>query len=178
MLQENFLFNQSVHDNIAMARPEMPRAQVIRVARLAGADEFIAKLPQGYDTKIEERGANLSGGQRQRLAIARALATNPRILIFDEATSALDYESERIIQTNMNSIVQDRTVVIIAHTARRGALVRPQSSAWSTARSPRSARTTSYCAGAAGSTRACGRCRTSTCPRERPARRAPTAASA
>jgi len=115
VLQENFLFNQSVHDNIAMARPEMPRAQVIRVARLAGADEFIAKLPQGYDTKIEERGANLSGGQRQRLAIARALATNPRILIFDEATSALDYESERIIQNNMNSIVQDRTVVIIAH---------------------------------------------------------------
>ena len=115
VLQENFLFNQSVHDNIAMARPEMPRAQVIRVARLAGADEFVAKLPQGYDTKIEERGANLSGGQRQRLAIARALATNPRVLIFDEATSALDYESERIIQANMNSIVQDRTVIIIAH---------------------------------------------------------------
>jgi len=115
VLQENFLFNQSVHENIAMARPEMPRAQVIRVARLAGADEFIAKLPQGYDTKIEERGANLSGGQRQRLAIARALATNPRVLIFDEATSALDYESERIIQNNMNSIVQDRTVLIIAH---------------------------------------------------------------
>ena len=115
VLQENFLFNQSVHDNIAMARPEMPRAQVIRVARLAGADEFVAKLPQGYDTKIEERGANLSGGQRQRLAIARALATNPRVLIFDEATSALDYESERIIQTNMNAIVQDRTVIIIAH---------------------------------------------------------------
>ena len=115
VLQENFLFNQSVHENIAMARPEMPRAQVIRVARLAGADEFVAKLPQGYDTKIEERGSNLSGGQRQRLAIARALATNPRVLIFDEATSALDYESERIIQTNMNSIVQDRTVVIIAH---------------------------------------------------------------
>ena len=115
VLQENFLFNQTVHENIAMARPEMPRAQVIRVARLAGADEFISKLQQGYDTKIEERGANLSGGQRQRLAIARSLATNPRILIFDEATSALDYESERIIQNNMNSIVKDRTVIIIAH---------------------------------------------------------------
>ena len=115
VLQENFLFNQTIHENIAMARPGMPRAQVIRVARLAGADEFVAQMPQGYDTKIEERGANLSGGQRQRLAIARALATNPRILIFDEATSALDYESERIIQNNMNRIVQDRTVIIIAH---------------------------------------------------------------
>jgi subfamily B ATP-binding cassette protein HlyB/CyaB len=115
VLQENFLFNQTVHENIAMARPDMPRAQVIRVARLAGADEFITQMPQGYDSRIEERGANLSGGQRQRLAIARALATNPRILILDEATSALDYESERIIQDNMGRIVQDRTVIIIAH---------------------------------------------------------------
>jgi ATP-binding cassette, subfamily B, bacterial HlyB/CyaB len=115
VLQENFLFNQTVHENIAMARPEMPRGGVIRVARLAGADEFISQLPQGYDTVIEERGANLSGGQRQRLAIARALATNPRILILDEATSALDYESERIIQANMERIVRGRTVVIIAH---------------------------------------------------------------
>jgi subfamily B ATP-binding cassette protein HlyB/CyaB len=115
VLQENFLFNQTVHENIAMARPEMPRSAVIRVARLAGADEFVSQLPQGYDTPIEERGANLSGGQRQRLAIARALATNPRILILDEATSALDYESERIIQSNMERIVRDRTVIIIAH---------------------------------------------------------------
>ena len=115
VLQENFLFNQTVHENIAMARPNMPRGQVIRVARLAGADEFITQMQQGYDSKIEERGANLSGGQRQRLAIARALATNPRILILDEATSALDYESERIIQNNMSRIVQDRTVIIIAH---------------------------------------------------------------
>ncbi|SFV16943.1 ABC transporter, partial [Methylobacterium sp. 174MFSha1.1] len=91
------------------------RAQVMQVARLAGADEFINRLPLGYDTPIEERGANLSGGQRQRLAIARALATNPRILILDEATSALDYESERIIQENMKHIVRGRTVIIIAH---------------------------------------------------------------
>ena len=115
VLQDNLLFNRTIHDNIALANPAMPRAQVMAVARLAGADEFIGKLPQGYDTMIEERGANLSGGQRQRIAIARALATNPPILIFDEATSALDYESERIIQHNMRQIVQNRTVFIIAH---------------------------------------------------------------
>ena len=115
VLQENTLFHQTIHDNIALANPGMSRAQVIAIARLSGADEFIARLPLGYDTMIEERGANLSGGQRQRIAIARSLATQPRILIFDEATSALDYESERIIQTNMRQIVQGRTVLIIAH---------------------------------------------------------------
>jgi subfamily B ATP-binding cassette protein HlyB/CyaB len=115
VLQESTLFNRSIHDNIALANPAMPRAHVIAVARLAGADEFIARLPLGYDTQIEERGTNLSGGQRQRIAIARALATQPRILIFDEATSALDYESERSIQTNMRQIVQGRTVIVIAH---------------------------------------------------------------
>jgi len=115
VLQENMLFNRTIHENIALSDPAMPRALVMRAARLAGADEFIAKLPQGYDTMIEERGANLSGGQRQRIAIARALATNPRVLIFDEATSALDYESERIIQRNMRAIVRGRTVIIVAH---------------------------------------------------------------
>jgi len=115
VLQENLLFNRSIHDNIALANPSMSRAHVIAMARLAGAEEFINKLPEGYETVLEERGANLSGGQRQRIAIARALSTNPRILIFDEATSALDYESERIIQRNMRAIVQGRTVFIIAH---------------------------------------------------------------
>jgi ATP-binding cassette, subfamily B, bacterial HlyB/CyaB len=115
VLQENLLFARTIHENIALADPAMPRALVIGAARLAGADEFIARMPLGYDTLIEERGANLSGGQRQRIAIARALATRPRILILDEATSALDYESERIIQTNMRSIAKGRTVIIIAH---------------------------------------------------------------
>src|SRR5574337_196879 len=115
VLQENLLFNRTIHENIAFACPAAPRARVIEIARLAGADEFIDKLPEGYDTMVEERGANLSGGQRQRIAIARALATDPRILILDEATSALDYESERIIQRNMRRIVKDRTVIIIAH---------------------------------------------------------------
>lgn len=115
VLQENLLFNRTIHENIALASPGLPRAMVIAAARLAGADEFITALPQGYDTLIEERGANLSGGQRQRIAIARALVTRPRILILDEATSALDYESEQIIQANMRSICKGRTVIIIAH---------------------------------------------------------------
>ena len=115
VLQENLLFNRTIHENIAFANPAMARARVIEIARLAGAEEFIDKLAQGYDTMIEERGANLSGGQRQRIAIARALATNPRILILDEATSALDYDSERIVQRNMRRIVKGRTVIIIAH---------------------------------------------------------------
>lgn len=115
VLQDNLLFNRSIHDNIALANPAMPRPAVIQAARLSGADEFIGRLENGYDTIIEERGANLSGGQRQRIAIARALSINPSILILDEATSALDYESEKIIQNNMLQIVKGRTVVIVAH---------------------------------------------------------------
>lgn len=115
VLQENLLFNRTVHENIALCDPAMPRVLVHAAARLAGADEFVARMPLGYDTMIEERGTNLSGGQRQRIAIARALATRPRILILDEATSALDYESERIVQANMRAICKGRTVIIIAH---------------------------------------------------------------
>ena len=115
VLQENMLFNRTIRENIALADPGMPIEQVVQAAQLAGAHEFILELPQGYDTPVGERGASLSGGQRQRIAIARALVTNPRILIFDEATSALDYESERIIQQNMKHIVKGRTVIIIAH---------------------------------------------------------------
>jgi len=115
VLQENVLFNRTVRDNIALADPGLPMAPIVHAAKMAGAHEFILELPQGYDTIIQEHGSNLSGGQRQRLAIARALVTNPRILIFDEATSALDYESERIIQDNMRLICKGRTVFIIAH---------------------------------------------------------------
>jgi subfamily B ATP-binding cassette protein HlyB/CyaB len=115
VLQENILFNRSVRENIALADPALPIEQVVAAAKLAGAHEFICKMPHGYDTPIGERGVSLSGGQRQRIAIARALVGNPRVLIFDEATSALDYESERVIQDNMRDIVKGRTVLIIAH---------------------------------------------------------------
>ena len=115
VLQENMLFNRSVRDNIALADPALPIERIMAAAALAGAHDFVLELPEGYDTVVGERGASLSGGQRQRIAIARALITDPRILIFDEATSALDYESERIIQDNMKEIAKRRTVLIVAH---------------------------------------------------------------
>lgn len=115
VLQENMLFNRSIRDNIALTNPTVHMQAIIEVAKLAGAHEFICELPEGYDTMVGEHGTGLSGGQRQRIAIARALISNPRVLIFDEATSALDYESEAIIQSNMRNICRGRTVLIIAH---------------------------------------------------------------
>jgi subfamily B ATP-binding cassette protein HlyB/CyaB len=115
VLQENFLFNRSVRDNIALADSGADIENVIAASKLAGAHEFILELSEGYDSMVGEHGSSLSGGQKQRIAIARALLTNPKILIFDEATSALDYESENIIQQNMRHITKGRTVFIIAH---------------------------------------------------------------
>jgi subfamily B ATP-binding cassette protein HlyB/CyaB len=115
VLQDNWMFNRTVRENIAVTDPAASMDQVMQAARLAGAHDFISELPQGYDTMVGEQGSSLSGGQRQRLAIARALFTHPRILIFDEATSALDYESEQILQRNMAAICKGRTVLIIAH---------------------------------------------------------------
>ena len=115
VLQDSFLFNRSVKENIALSDPGAPIEQVIQAATMSGAHDFILELPEGYDTIVGEQAGILSGGQRQRIAIARALMGNPRILVFDEATSALDYESECIIQQNMRGICADRTVMIIAH---------------------------------------------------------------
>lgn len=115
VLQENILFSGTIRDNIALANRALPIEAIFIAAKMAGAHEFICELPEGYDTKVGEHGVGLSGGQRQRIAIARALMSNPRILIFDEATSALDYESEKVIQENMRKICAGRTVLIIAH---------------------------------------------------------------
>ncbi|MDP3798211.1 MAG: type I secretion system permease/ATPase [Polaromonas sp.] len=113
--QDTLLFNRSVRDNIALADNSLEMDAVMNAAQLSGAHDFILQLPEGYDTVIGERGSKLSGGQRARIAIARALVTNPRLLLLDEATAALDYESERLIHDNMASITQGRTVLIVAH---------------------------------------------------------------
>jgi ATP-binding cassette subfamily B protein len=115
VLQENFLFRGSIRDNILAGRPGLTLEDAIRAARLAGAEEFIERMPNGYETYIEEGSPNLSGGQRQRLAIARALITDPRILILDEATSALDPESEALVNANLLRIARGRTMLIVSH---------------------------------------------------------------
>jgi ATP-binding cassette subfamily B protein len=115
VLQDNFLFRGTVRDNISAAKPDAGFDKVVAAARLAGAEEFIEQLPRGYDTLIEENAENLSGGQKQRLSIARALITDPRILILDEATSALDPESEAIVRQSIRGIAEGRTVIIVSH---------------------------------------------------------------
>ncbi|WP_431061541.1 type I secretion system permease/ATPase [Serratia ureilytica] len=115
VLQDSVLFSGSIAENIRQCLPLASDGEVVRASILAGADEFIRKLPNGYDTQVGERGGLLSGGQRQRIALARALLTNPRILILDEATSALDYESEAAVMSNLQQIVKGRTVISVAH---------------------------------------------------------------
>ncbi|MBQ3336829.1 MAG: type I secretion system permease/ATPase [Selenomonadaceae bacterium] len=115
VLQDSKLFSGSVEENIRIACPNATHEEVVQAAQLAGAHEFVSQFPHGYETFVGERGSLLSGGQRQRIAIARALLSNPRILIFDEATSALDYESENIIMNNIEPISRGRTMLMIAH---------------------------------------------------------------
>ena len=115
VLQENFLFRGSIKENLCATKPDASFEEIVAAAQAAGADEFIERMPQGYDTLLEENAANLSGGQKQRLSIARSLISNPRILILDEAASALDPESESIFINNLSRIAVGRTVVMISH---------------------------------------------------------------
>jgi ATP-binding cassette subfamily B protein len=115
VLQDNMLFRGTIRENIAAGKPDASLNEVMEAARLAGADEFIDRLPLSYETHVEESASNFSGGQRQRIAIARALILRPRLLLFDEATSALDPESEAIVQKNLNEIAKGRTLIVVSH---------------------------------------------------------------
>ncbi len=115
VLQDNFFFHGTVRENISITKRNATLEEIIYAAKLAGAEEFIQEMPRGYDSILEENASNLSGGQRQRLAIARALLTNPTILVFDEATSALDPESENVIQNNLAAMARGRTLIIVSH---------------------------------------------------------------
>jgi ATP-binding cassette, subfamily B, bacterial len=117
VFEDTFLFSETVRGNIAFAQPDAPQDQVERAARLAGAHEFIAELPQGYDTEIGERGFSLSGGQRQRLALARAILANPRVLILDDATSSVDPTKEHEIRGALQEVMRGRSTIVIAHRA-------------------------------------------------------------
>lgn len=113
--QDVYLFNGTVAENIAYGNPEASREEIIAAAKAAGADEFVGKMPNGYDTVVGERGVKLSGGQKQRISIARLFLKNPPILILDEATSALDNESERAVQESLDRLAEGRTTLTIAH---------------------------------------------------------------
>jgi ABC-type multidrug transport system fused ATPase/permease subunit len=113
--QDTFLFSGTIRDNIAYGTPNVPQDRMVAAAQAAFVHDFVAKLPDRYETRVGERGAMLSGGQRQRIAIARALLRDPRILIFDEATSNLDAESERFVQQAIRSVARGRTVLLVAH---------------------------------------------------------------
>ena len=115
MLQDTVLFYGSIRENIAYGRPGATDEEIIEAAKLANADEFIAKMPHGYDTLVGERGVTLSGGQRQRIGIARAVVRNSPILILDEPTASLDSESEKIVMEALEKLMMGRTVIIIAH---------------------------------------------------------------
>jgi ATP-binding cassette subfamily B protein len=115
VLQDNFLFSGSIRENITAGKIDATFDEIVRAARLAGAEEFIEKLPRGYETYVYEGSPNLSGGQRQRLAIARALIVDPPILILDEATSALDADSEAVVNANISRIADGRTLIIVSH---------------------------------------------------------------
>ena len=115
VLQETTLFAASVRENITFGKPDATQAELENAARLAQAEEFILRMPQGYDTLVGERGITLSGGQKQRLAVARALLTDPRILILDDATSSVDSETEHLIQMALEQVMQNRTTFVIAH---------------------------------------------------------------
>ena len=115
VLQDNFLFRGTIRENITAGRPGLTIDDVVHAARMAGAEEFIERMPAGYETFIEEGSTNISGGQRQRLAIARAVITDPKLMILDEATSALDPESEALVNANLERIGQGRTMVIVSH---------------------------------------------------------------
>jgi subfamily B ATP-binding cassette protein MsbA len=115
VLQDTVLFRGTIHDNIAYGRPTATDAEIVEAAKLANADEFIAKMPDGYNTMVGERGLTLSGGQRQRIGIARAIIRNAPILILDEPTAALDTESEKLVMEALERLMKGRTVLTIAH---------------------------------------------------------------
>jgi ATP-binding cassette subfamily B protein len=115
VFEDTFLFGETVRGNIAFARPDAARDAVERAAQLAGAHEFVARLPESYDTMLGERGFSLSGGQRQRLAIARAILADPQVLILDDATSAVDATKEHEIRAALAEVMRGRTTLVIAH---------------------------------------------------------------